>query len=292
MRPRTIGGSDAAIVIGHGRFEDSEGLFSRKIEGEVWDIPGPTGLKTRGHKMEPTVAEIYNATHDVQMILMGDSYFHDEMPWAHASPDGVSEDGSILFEIKSPNTTTIAKLKSQDHEFAEWNIQVQHNMAVMGIDQAVILVLDYNEFDLIPYYVPANKELQAELMRAEESFYDAIVRKDAYPPLVAEFVIKYSNPPIEVVAMDSEDWRSLASQYAEVDATIKELGEAKEALRDDLITLSGENQKVKGHGITLTKTTVTRTSLDQKAMMADGIDVDKYTVSKTSPSVRITVAKS
>lgn len=97
---RRLGGTDAAGLLGLGKYSNPLKTYRRIVEGVV---EKPNAKMQRGTRYEPTVRDLYvKATDATLLVLPGKVMMHPDFPWATCSPDAIT-DGEVLGELKTNN---------------------------------------------------------------------------------------------------------------------------------------------------------------------------------------------
>jgi putative phage-type endonuclease len=105
-RLRSIGGSDAAAVVGWSKYCGPLGLYHRKLGGQITeeepdDADPLEEMREWGHRLEPVVASKFEESTGVALIDPGDFtiYRSTGRPWVHCTLDR-DTDGDAIAEIK------------------------------------------------------------------------------------------------------------------------------------------------------------------------------------------------
>ena len=106
-RTTTIGGSDAAALIGKSPYMTNVELWEIKTGRSTGADLSNNALVQYGHKAEPLLRELFRLDHpELEVFYQSDSILTNERyPFAHASVDGLltrKEDGALgVLEIKT-----------------------------------------------------------------------------------------------------------------------------------------------------------------------------------------------
>ena len=206
--------SDAAAALGLSKWKSPLELCMEKW-GEVED-KDPTEQMIRGQKLEQLVLNMYHNRTDHAVV--GESFVvSDEHDWMAATPDGMDLEQGPLLQIK----TVTAFIRDQFGESGSQDIpeevmlQVQHEMAVTGADQDIVVALfgsndvfrmlviltdgEMPEEDLLGiaermeeedgcsleyavYPIDRDEEIIADLLEQEKAFWDDHVQAHEPPP--------------------------------------------------------------------------------------------------------------
>lgn len=182
-RKKGIGGSDAYILMGDVPYWATPADLLAEKKGRKYRPA--TERMLRGTRLEPTARELYIArtgTFITPVCVISDMH-----PWRRASLDGISDDGTLIVEIKCPNDA--AHKRALEGVYPRYyRAQLQHNLSVA--DTAV--KLHYVSYTDSPYFgeedqlappieIYPDREYQADLIQAERRFYEQMTGEHAHP---------------------------------------------------------------------------------------------------------------
>ena len=178
QRRKTIGGSDAAAIIGLSRYATPYTIFMDKT-GRLPDKLDTEAMRL-GRDLEDYVAkrwceETGKKVRRVQAMLYNPLY-----PFAHADVDRmvIGEDAGL--ECKTTSTLDVKQFKGV--EFPEkYYAQCVHYMAVTGAKRWYLAVLVFGRGFFTFVLERDQAEIDA-LMAAEDSFWTGYVKTDTPPP--------------------------------------------------------------------------------------------------------------
>ena len=183
-RKASVGGSEAATVMGCNRYETKLALYSRK-RGEIPAVETTEAMRV-GHHMESYLAARYfdetdRANHDVGAFMI---QRRDDLPYMHATLDRMIDpcDGHDL--------PGVLQLKNVGHYMAKrWadgeipddvQVQIQHEMFVSKMEWgSVAALLSGNEF--VWQDVDPHERFCAALANACKAFMNAV--REGVPPV-------------------------------------------------------------------------------------------------------------
>lgn len=187
-RQRTIGGSEAAAVIGISPWMSNTELWDIKAgRAEYHDISDSPVVRY-GTNAEPLLRQLFALDYPEQTVMyMENNIFHNtDLPWAHASLDGwlMDKQGRQgVLEIKTANIMSGAQaLKWEDRIPAHYYAQVVHEMAVLNADYAVVKAQLKREYggdvriETRHYWIERDdvqKDIDC-LMEAERTFWESL----------------------------------------------------------------------------------------------------------------------
>jgi putative phage-type endonuclease len=288
-----IGGSDAAAVLGLSRWRSPLDVYLDKT-GEGGDTEDAPAMYW-GRRLERVILEAYveqtglavDAPVGVYRMLRS-----SERPWQLYSPDGMASDR--LIEIKTARTSEGWGEPGTDEVPDDYAIQVQHGMAVTGLQRCDVAVL-IGGSDFRVYTVERDDALIAHLIAAEAAFWARVERRDPPPPRTyAEATRMWgrSSPPrAPVYATDEAEaaHRELVAVREQM-ATLTEREEALRAvicaeLADKGDTLIGSD----GQPLATWTAVKARESFDCKAFAKDHPDLHAAYLRVGQPTRRFTL---
>lgn len=172
-----IGGSDANTILS-GDGKRIEQLWAEKRgELEPSDLSGilPVAL---GTWTEPFNRQWFERQTGELIAKVGHTATCSEHPWRRCTLDGFLRASNSVWEAK--HTSAFA---NRDEVLQRYMPQLQHNMAVMKADRAVLsIIFDNHKYEIVG--VASDWLYQIELLEAESDFWDC-VQTGRLPPLFA-----------------------------------------------------------------------------------------------------------
>jgi putative phage-type endonuclease len=244
-RLETIGASEAAAVAGLSRWSSPIQVWERKVERIIPD-EGTTRLRLRmGNLVEPILATIYAEETGRHVDRRNRWRTSKAWPWAHAEIDGISYPVDAAGVI--PADRRLLELKTADmiRGFGdpedgaealpmEYRLQVQHALAVTGLERAdVYVVIGYGRQTLL-YTLEREPRTIAALAKVEADFMERVRLRippeidgtDAYREYLAR---RYpiADEPIVRPATPEEELLVAAVEVAVAETKRAEVAEAK-----------------------------------------------------------------
>lgn len=189
-RSVTIGGSDAAAVIGLSPWKSNVELWeekTRKADDERKEEDNATPLMIYGTMAEEHLRELFRLDYPSVRVMYEENnlFKNTSYPWAHASLDGWLEEDGLrgVLEIKTANVMSTAQsLKWQGKIPDYYYAQVLHEMAVYDADFAYVKAQLKRERDgevelTTKHYYISRMDVEDEidyLMDAEEAFWESV----------------------------------------------------------------------------------------------------------------------
>lgn len=245
VRKSGIGASEVASVIGISPWDTPFSLWLKKT-GQIPPAEENQAMRL-GHLLEPVVATLWEEETGGKVVKASaaDIIYQDaEKPWRRVTPDRIAyrisawsgKKEKTLVEIKTTATGFDADT-IPDNYLA----QCQYQMLVTGIhncDLAWLTAGRYFDTARIEYDPEFAEWLGAEV----DKFYNECVVGGREPDLisVADFVFKGSTPETTITA--DEDALKDIEALREVNASINELEEKQDELKECLQLFMGQNE--------------------------------------------------
>lgn len=169
LRSSTIGGSDAAAILGLNPHKSAYALWAEKT-GKV--IPEDISQKEAvrlGTDLEEYVAKRFTEATGKKVRRENYTVFRDDMPYAHANYDRIVIGERAGLEIKTTNALNLKKFKNGEYP-ANYYVQCCHYLLVSGLDRWYLAVLVLGvEFKV--FVIERDEAELAALKMAEENFW-------------------------------------------------------------------------------------------------------------------------
>jgi hypothetical protein len=176
-----VGGSDANIILSGDADRVTHLWRQKRGETDGEDLSGCLAVML-GCWTEAFNRQWYEQLSGERIGDTGLSVVCDKHPWRRCTLDGIVESSRAVWEAK--HTSAFAK---SDEVLERYMPQLQHNMAVAGVESAVLSVIFGNhKYEMLE--VAADWLYQLELLEAEEQFWDCVLtgrEPVASPPSVA-----------------------------------------------------------------------------------------------------------
>ena len=282
-RKRTIGGSDAAAVVGLNAYVSPYSLWAEK-SGKIPGFAGNLATEV-GAYLEEFVAQKFAAETGKKVRRFNKIIYNPDYPFAHVNIDRdvVGEDAGL--ECKTVDSLSMGKFKNGEFP-ANFYVQCVHSMAITGAKRWYLAVLIGNK-EFKWFTIERDEAEISALMTAEADFWK---------------LVETDTPP----AVDGTEatTEALKTIYAECDDSICDLTAFSENLRQfmalkkqikELEALANEvANKVKefmgGSGIgecpgyKVSWKSQSRTTFDAKRFKQENPDIDLSEFYKTSDS--------
>ena len=271
-RKKGIGGSDASVVCGINRYKSPVELWMEKTN----QLPGQEAGESAywGTQLEPIVRTEFSKRTGVEVNRVTSLLQSEEHPFMLANLDGVCEHpefGSCIFEAKTASAYKACEW--EDNIPDEYQLQIQHYMAVTGYKAAYIAVLiGGNTFRW--KLIERDEELIAMLISLESIFWNHVQKmtppqldgSEASAKFLAERFPK-SNPKSQIT-LPSEAGELLA-RYDEASEQLETAKEQKQKAENLLKQMLGENESGIWGSRIITWKSISQERLDSKTLKAE-----------------------
>jgi len=174
-RNKGIGGSDASVICGINRYKSPIELWMEKT-GQI--EPKEAGEAAYwGNIMEPIIRDEFTKRSGFDVLIEKSLLQHPEYSYMLANLDGIVIDEvkrkGYIFEAKTANSFVTGEWDMNIPE--NYQLQVQHYMAVTGYEGAYVAVLiGGNTFKY--YFIERDEELIKILIKLEKQFWDCVIK--------------------------------------------------------------------------------------------------------------------
>lgn len=233
-----------------------------------------TAPMRHGTEMEPRARAAYEAQTGLVMqpLVLADGDYS-------ASLDGITLEGDLLLEVKSPykgQSSTLWQGVVAGDVPEYYAIQIQHQLMVAGAAMAHLWVFDGTEGLLLE--VARDEAIMANIRVAWDGF-QKYLDSDTPPPLSDR----------DTATRDDPEWKLAALGYLNAKRMAEDATATLEAARERLVGLTSHPSE-SGAGVTVTRFWK-QGSVDYKRVPElDGVSLDGYR-GKGREEVRVTVAK-
>ena len=231
LRRNGIGGSDASVIMGKNPYRSILQLWEEKT-GKLPVTDNGNEFTYWGNVMEPIIRKEFMNRTGLKVRQKHAMIFHEEYPYLFADVDGIVTDErgeKCIFEAK-----TASQYKADQWENGvpeEYVLQVQHYLAVCGMNKAYIAALiGGNKFVFTIIY--RDDSLIEELIVKEKEFWEECVLTDTEPVVddseaTQEYLnTKYSNSVASTIQLNV-DMKKVIAEYQDVDSKVKNLRKRK-----------------------------------------------------------------
>ncbi|MDE7245460.1 MAG: YqaJ viral recombinase family protein, partial [Oscillospiraceae bacterium] len=244
-RKQGIGGSDASVVCGINRYKSPVELWMEKTNQLPYQEAGEAAYW--GTQLESLVRVEFTKRTRIKVSQASHLLQSEEYPFMLANLDGtceVPDVGTCIFEAKTASAYKAGEWEDSIPD--EYQLQVQHYMAVTGYQGTYIAVLiGGNKFRW--KFVERDDELISMLVELEADFWNHV--QDGTPPpldgsdAAAKFLAERfssSVPKSRIVLPDTAI--DLLAQYDEACEQLEIITEQKQEAENLLKQMMGENE--------------------------------------------------
>jgi putative phage-type endonuclease len=281
VRKTGIGGSDAAAIVGLGKYATSLDVYLDKTTPTVEETR-TTKVMDRGNILEPFVKSLFERKTGWRVEIPSETQRNPEYPFMLANLDGLLPSERALAEFKTAAYTSKTKEEwgeeGTDEIPKHYLIQVAHYASVMDADMVHIGVLFGDEklfqsyralhtlstetdhplssddletlkCDFRVYTYKRHADLTKKLINKEKFFwFDHVVKK--VPPCpqagcVEDFLKAYPLATDRVVKVSDVDLAKV-QKLADIKQQIKALEEREERAKTDVLNLFGDASLIFG----------------------------------------------
>ena len=280
-----IGGSDASVVCGINKYKSPVELWMNKT-GQLPDQEAGEAAYW-GTLLESIVRDEFTRRTGIEVTKPTVILQSEEHPFMLANLDGtceVPDVGTCIFEAKTASAYKAGEWEDTIPD--EYQLQIQHYMAVTGYAGAYIAVLiGGNTFRW--KFVERDEELISMLIELESAFWNHV--QDCTPPpldgsdAAAKFLSERfptSKPTSHITLPDTA--ADLLAQYDEACAELEAVTERKQKAENLLKEMLGDNEVGTTAGRVITWKSVAQERLDSKTLKAEHPALCKKYTNKTS----------
>lgn len=280
-----IGGSDASVVCGINRYKSPVELWMEKTNQLQAQEAGEAAYW--GTQLEPFVRAEFTKRTGIEVRTVNQLLQSEEHPFMLANLDGICEVpdiGMCIFEAKTASAHKAGEWEDSIPD--EYQLQIQHYMAVTGYAGAYIAVLiGGNTFKW--RFMERDEELISMLIELESAFWNHV--QDCTPPPLdgsnasAKFLSErfpISKPTSQITLPDTA--ADLLAQYDEACEQLEAVTERKQKAENLLKEMMGENEVGTAGSRIITWKSVSQERLDSKTLKAEHPKLCKKYTNQTS----------
>lgn len=243
LRRESIGGSDAAVIMGLNPWKSRLELYCDK-KGLLEDVEETEAIRL-GSDLEDYVARRFSEATGKTVKRSGYMWQHPDHRFMTANIDREIVGENALLECK---TTSIMNR----HYFAggdiplQYYVQCMHYLAVTGCDRAYLAVLVLNR-GFYWYVIERDENEITSLVRSEADFWEKHIEADI-PPVAdgSDGSLKALSrlyPKKSSVTADIRDYNEDVERYIDIGRLIKKLEAEKTGIKGRLASALGESEK-------------------------------------------------
>lgn len=284
-RTRSIGGSDAAAIVGLNKWATPYSVWAEKL-GKLPPVEDNEAMR-QGRDLEDYVAQRFTEATGKKVRRENHIILNPDYPFAHANVDRmvIGEDAGL--ECKTTSSLNLKKFKNGEYP-DHYYVQCVHYMMVTGAKRWYLAVLVFGKG--FYYYTIERDEAEIEaLARGESAFWEYVVNKT--PPMSDGE--KPTSEAIKTVYSESTDsfadltaYENDLAERTRLNAEIKELEKRRDAADNRIKTFMGDAGRGESAGFKVSWTSSARPTFDAKKFAEDHKDIDltpyyKSTITRT-----------
>lgn len=261
IRRQGIGGSDAAAALGLSKWSSPYSLWTEKTS-DTEPVEITNQAMTWGNRLEEAIGHGFAEDTGIPVMRYPAMLRSKQWPWMMVNLDFITADGLAVVECKNVGLRAADQWEN-DQVPIHYAVQVQHEMAVTGMDSAWLAVLIGGQD---PRYIRVERDetVIADMAAKLEAFWHSVTT--GTPPTVDEseatkeaLALRFpiatpgSSVELDVRALD------LLSIRANLKADIKEINGTLTGVENELRELLGDAEAGTFNGTTVvTYKTVTK----------------------------------
>lgn len=225
-RHEGIGASDTpSILEAEGAYKTRLQVWAEKVNKEVQAIEDERFMEilTFGHKMEPVIRETLQERTGMKVVPEKRTLAHPEHPFIRANLDGWIEMDGVMVPAELKNVSEFMGSKWEDEPPLKFNIQLQHQMYVVGADRGVLAaVIGGNRF--VYAVIDRNEKFISQMERELIRFWEMVTNNDRPEPVAEDIDL------LKTIFVPDDDIE--VALPAECMEWAKRLDEAKENIKE------------------------------------------------------------
>ncbi len=275
-RSKTIGGSDAASILGISPWKSRLELWHEKVTGNIAEVDNPDVYL--GKLLEPIIVLEYERQTSKNVTLTKDLYVSKKHSFMSAHLDGIIDEDKGVLEVKTKGAYVTWKKEIPDYYYA----QIQHYLAVTGFTYADFVVLDLGKKCITITHVAKNKKYIDDLIIKEKEFWDQVLSKTEprvdNTPACEHFlhqIYQTSDPEKAIDISDNDDANTWALLLKAAREKIKEYKVQESQCKNELMNIMKSAEIAIGKNYKITWQTKNKQTFKLDAFKKDHEDLYK-----------------
>lgn len=295
QRRKSIGGSDAAAVMGVSPYKSPYALWAEKT-GKITpsDISGKEAVR-EGNDLEDYVARRWMEATGKRLVRARYFYYNAAYPFAHANVDRMVVGERAGFEAKTTSDYAILQ-QCRDGRYPEaWRLQMLHYMMVTGRDKWYLGVLCLGK-GFFTFELQRDEAAIDALAEAEARFWQHVI--DGTSPRVdgsestLEALLQILGVSHGGVVVDLTDVGHHVTDFVNLGEEIKKLTDKQNTHRAQIMDFMGDAEKGTYADVTVSFKTQNRATFDRKAYeAANGVIGSEFFRQSTSRPFKVSVRR-
>ena len=269
-RKNSIGGSDAAAIVGMSEYASPYSVWAEKTGRVVSEDVSQVEAVRLGNDLEDYVAQRFTEKTGLEVYKKNAILKNPNYPWAHANVDRLVAGADEGLECKTTSALSAGKFKNQAYP-DNYLVQSTHYLAVTGYKKWHIAVLVLGKAFLTFEVSRDDREISA-LMDAEKRFWD-YVQSGMEPPMCGNDseveTLKRMYPdggggPVELFGR-----KAMLDQYAHLTAQETDLKKQKQTIKAEIQRDMGTSEVAYAGEYLVTWKSYVERKFDEKALERD-----------------------
>lgn len=280
LRTQGIGGSDVSIIAGINKFKSVFQLWLEKT-GAIEPEEGDSEYTHFGTVLEPVVRKEFMERTGIKVRAKNCIMQHDEYPFMICNLDGVIYENGELCIFEAKTASAYKEKEWQDNVPPEYQLQIQHYMAITGAKKTYIAALiGGNKF--VYHVVERDEEVIELIIQLEKKFWEENVVKNLPPEIdgsnaTAEYLNEKYSVSVKNEIRLPEQSEELLEEYDKITSALEKLNYEKTAIINHLKDMLGENESGIIQDRIVKWSNVSKTGFDSKRLKEEMQDIyEKY----------------
>ena len=294
-RRKSIGGSDAASILGLNQYNSAYALWCEKT-GKITpeDISDKEAVRL-GNDLEQYAAERFMDATGKKVRRENNIIYNDDYPFAHANPDRMVIGEKAGLECKTTSSWDIAQKLRAGKIPEHWYCQCVHYLMVTGCDRWYLGGLAFG-VGFFHFTIERNNDEIAALAQAEKDFWGCVTN-NAPPALDGS---QATTDALKTIYADSRPGTAVdltavsyhIDAYNALTAQIKELETQRADHENNIKDWMGDAEKGSCGNVTISWKSASRSTFDRKTFEAENGKIpDRYYKTTPTRTFRVTVKK-
>ena len=282
-RQRSIGGSDAAAIVGLSAYVSPYTVWADKL-GKIPPSEDNEAMR-QGRDLEQYVAERFAEATGKKVRRENNILINPDFPFAHANVDRIVIGEDAGLECKTTNQLNLKKFKNgefPDHYY----VQCMHYMMVTGCSKWYLAVLVLGR-EFLWFEIERDEEEIAALAKSEQEFWKCV--EQGVPP--AADGSKSTTDTIQTMFPDSSEssvslfsFDNMLTQREDIKRSIGDLKALQDEIENKIKAYMQDASRGEADKYRVTWSTSERSSFDSKRFAADHPEMDLSKYFKTTKS--------
>lgn len=278
QKVKTIGGSDAASVLGRNPYKSAYTLWAEKTGRKAPPKLSDSEAVRLGTDLEDYVARRWAEASGKKVKRLNAILSNSDYPWAHANIDrAVVGERDAGLECKTTASWEVIQAVRAGEIPAAWKCQCLHYMAVTGAKRWYLAVLCFGS-GFFTFTMERNEADIAALMAAEKEFAACVERGEA-PKIDGsqsslDTLRSVFDKARDGVEIDLGGVQHELAEYVRLKEQIKQLDAQADARKAAVMAYMGSAEKGSFRGGSVTWKNQVKRSFNQKRFEADHGKID------------------